>query len=185
MVDDPYSSFKEDVGPNSNMTVVLNQLADELIAAQREVARIQEELTTANNVVKDITENRIPSVAEGLEGKFDLGNDRVLEIKEDIRASVAGDRLVPAVQWLDENNYSSIVKRTLVFEFGKDDDEKVKKFKESVAPIIKEQKLVMKEKTAIHPQTLLAWVKERLKEGDKIPSETFGIFRQRTAKVKE
>ena len=53
-----------------------------------------------------------------------------------------------------------------------------------MAPIIKEHKLVMKDKQAIHPQTLLAWVKERLKEGDNLPVETFGIFRQRTAKVK-
>lgn len=179
--DDDYGDFR---GDNSNLTAVLNQLADELVAALQEVADAEQTLKEKKAYADDIAQVRIPAATDGLEGKFDLGNDRTLEVKEEIRASVAGDKLAPAVQWLDEHDYGSIVKRTLVFEFGKDDDEKVKKFKEAVTPIIREQKLVMKEKTAIHPQTLLAWVKERLKEGDKLPIETFGIFRQKTAKVK-
>lgn len=179
--DDDYGAFREN---NSNLTTVLNQLADELVAALREVQEAEQTLKEKKSYADDIAQVRIPAATDGLEGKFDLGNDRVLEVKEEIRASVAGDKLAPAVEWLDQNDYGSIVKRTLVFEFGKDDDEKVKKFKEAIAPIIRDQRLVFKEKTAIHPQTLLAWVKERLKEGDKLPVETFGIFRQKTAKVK-
>jgi len=182
--DDAYGDFREDTGPNSNLTIVLNQLADELIEALKEVAEAEQTLKDKQNYANDIAQVRIPAATDGLEGKFELGNDRVLEVKEEIRASVAGEKLAPAVLWLDEHDYGSIVKRTLVFEFGKDNDEKVKKFKEAIAPIIRDQRLVFKEKTAIHPQTLLAWVKERLKEGDNLPVKTFGIFRQKTAKVK-
>lgn len=182
-MDDPYADFKSQEG--DNLKTVLRELADELIAAEAEVARIQEELTAANNIVKDLVENRIPNVAEGLEGKFDLGDGRTLTIKEEIRASVAGEKLAPAVEWLDAHDYGNIVKRTLTFEFGKDDDERVKAFKDAVAPILKQQRLVLKEKQAIHPATLVAWVKERLGEGDNLPVDVFGIFRQRVAKVKE
>ncbi len=185
MSDDAYGDFRDDTGPGSNINAVLNQLADELIAAQEEVERIEQELVVAKNLVKDITEKRIPAVTDGLEGKFNLGNDRILEIKEDIRASVAGEKLGPAVEWLTEHKFDSIVKRSLGFEFGKNDHKKVAEFKKVMEPIIKELGLVMKEKNAIHPQTLLAWVKERLKEGDEIPADTFGVFRQKSAKVKE
>ena len=181
MTDDPYADFK---APSSNLSTVLNQLADELLEAQKELADAEAVVETKKNIVRDIAEKRIPEAVDGVEGKIDLGNDRTLEIKEEIRASVAGEKLAPAVQWLDDNDYGGIVKRQLIFEFGKDDHEKVKKFKKLMAPIIKEHKLVMKDKQAIHPQTLLAWVKERLKEGDNLPVDTFGIFRQRTAKVK-
>lgn len=184
MADDPYGELRDSIGPGSNLNTILNQLADELVVALQEVADAEQKLTEAKAFADDIATKRIPAATDGLEGKFDLGNDRILEVKEEIRASVAGDKLLPAVLWLDQNNYGSIVKRTLVFEFGKDDDERVKAFKKTMAPIIKAQKLVMKEKTAIHPQTLLAWVKERLKEGDNLPVETFGIFRQKIAKVK-
>lgn len=183
--DDPYGDFRESTGPGSNLNTILNQLADELLEAEAEVTAAEIVLKEKKALVEDIATKRIPAVTDGLEGKFDLGNDRTLEVKEEIRASVAGEKLAPAVEWLDNNDFGAIVKRTLVFEFGKDDDEKVKAFKEAVTPIIKAQKLVMKEKTAIHPQTLLAWVKERLKEGDNLPVDVFGIFRQKTAKVKE
>jgi hypothetical protein len=182
-MDDPYADFKSQEG--DNLKTVLRELADELIAAQAEVDRIQLELDAANGVVKDLVENRIPNVAEGLEGDFNIGDGRTLTIKQEIRASVAGEKLAPAVEWLDAHNYGNIVKRNLTFEFGKDDDERVKAFKEAVLPILVAQKLVLKEKTAIHPATLLAWVKERLKEGDNLPVDVFGIFRQRIAKVKE
>lgn len=182
-MDDPYAEFKASQG--DNLKTVLRSLADELVDAMAEVERIQEQLTVAQNMVKDLTEVRIPAVAEGLEGKFDLGDGRSLTIKEEIRASVAGEKLEPAVEWLDSQGYGGIVKRNLTFEFGKDDHERVQAFKEAIAPILKSQRLVLKEKRAIHPQTLVAWVKERLGEGDKLPVDIFGIYRQRVAKVKE
>ena len=183
MDDDPYASLRAD--ESSNIQTVLRQLADELLEHMAEVDRIKEELQAAENLVRDYTENRIPAVAEGLEGKFDLGDGRTLTIKEEIRASVAGEKLAPAVEWLDAHDYGNIVKRNLIFEFGKDDDEKVKAFKEAVTPILKAQKLVLKEKHAIHNATLVAWVRERLDEGESLPIDIFGIFRQRIAKVKE
>lgn len=182
-MDDPYAAFKANEG--DNMKTVLRALADELVGAMAEVERIEQELEVARNVVKDLTENRIPAVAEGLEGKFDLGDGRTLTIKEEIRASVAGEKLAPAVEWLDAHDYGNIVKRNLTFEFGKDDHDKVRAFKDFIAPILREQRLVLKEKNAIHPATLVAWVKERLAEGDALPVDVFGIFRQRIARVKE
>lgn len=182
-MDDPYGEFKASEG--DNFKAVLRGLADELLEAMAEVDRIKEELMTAENMVKDLTDVRIPNVVEGLEGKFDLGDGRTMTIKEEIRASVAGEKLEPAVEWLDANNYGNIVKRNLIFEFGKDDHEKVQAFKEAITPILKQQRLVLKEKRAIHNATLVAWVKERLAEGDDLPIDIFGIFRQRIAKVKE
>ncbi|HMW46618.1 MAG TPA: hypothetical protein PKD47_12090, partial [Solirubrobacterales bacterium] len=45
--------------------------------------------------------------------------------------------------------------------------------------------LVMKSNYTVHHATLNSWVKERLADGEQLPTDTFGIFRQRTAKVKE
>lgn len=179
MSDDPYADFKK---PDSNFKVMLRSLADELERANEEVVRIQTELTTAENMVKDIVERKIPEATEGMDGKFDLGDGRELELNEKVRASIAGDKRVPAIKWLDEHDFGHIVKRQLIFEFGKGSDEEMKAFVEHVK---KFKKLpVMKENFSVHPQTLIAWVNERLKEGDDLPKETFGIFVQRFAKIK-
>ncbi len=182
MDDDPYGDFKENDG---NLTIVLRTLADELQAAEENVKRIEEELEVANNLRRDIAEFRIPAATDGLDGKFELGDGRTLTIKEEIRASIAGDKKVPAIQWMDSHGFGHIVKRQMTFEFGKDDLERAEAFKEILKPIMAQMKLVLKENHQVHPATLVAWVKERLSEGDDLPVDIFGIFRQRTAKVKE
>lgn len=186
MSDDPYADFRDDEIP-SNLMNVLTQLADELVAAEAEIERITTELEKANDNCREIKEHKIPNVAEGLEGEFKLKDGRTLLVKEEIRASIAGDKAVPAIKWIDDHDYGHIVKRQVIIEFGKDSEEEVK----SLMKALKEHQasecvtLDIKIKDSVHHMTLLSWVKERLAEGENLPKDTFGIFHQKTARVKE
>ena len=176
-----YSGYTDE--PSSNLKAVLRSLADELTTAQEEVERKELELQRAKAVLRDITDNRIPAATEGMDGVLDLGDGRRLEIKEEIRASIAGDKKYPAIRWLDDNGYGNIVKRKLEIFFDKTEQDKV----QAVINALKKSgfDFPMKEDYSIHWKTLESWVRERLGEGDSLPSETFGIYRQRSAKVKE
>ena len=182
MSTDPYSSVKSDK-PSSNLDIVLCQLADELQAAEALVIEKEQELAEAKLAVTDISEKRIPEVADGLEGKFELSDGRSMTVKEEIRSSIAGEKRVPAIQWLDEHKFGHIVKRELVFQFAKGDTKRFEEFQKHIKKL--KLPLVMKEQFSVHHATLNAWVKERLKEGVDLPKDVFGIFRQRIAKVKD
>ena len=179
---DEYAAFRQP-DKNDNLNGVLRSLADELMAAEAEITRITAELEVANNIKKDLVEKRIPDVTDGLEGKFNLGDGREMTIKEEIRSSIAGEKRVPAIQWLDENGYGHIVKREIIFEFPKGEEERCKKFIEAIESLDLGP-LVMKSNYTVHHATLNSWVKEQLGEGVELPKETFGIFRQRVAKLK-
>ena len=180
---DDYAAFRDE-GQNSNLSAVLVSLADELIAAEEEVARIEVMLEEAKLKVKDIAEVRLPQATDGMEGKFNLGDGRELQVKEEIRSSIAGEKREPAIKWLDDNGYGHIVKREVSFEFPKGDEERCKKFIEMIGTL-QLGPLVMKSNYTVHHATLNSWVKEQLGEGVDLPTDTFGIFRQRTAKIKE
>lgn len=182
MTADPYAAFKDEAIPG-NLEIVLMQLADELVAADALILEREEALEAAKDARKDIAEVRIPLATEGMNGKLVLKDGRTLEVKEDIRSSIAGEKRVPAIRWLDEHDYGHIVKRELVFSFAKGDDEAFEKFEKAVKKI--KMPLVMKENFSVHHATLNAWVKEQLGMGTELPKEVFGIFRQRVAKVKE
>jgi len=184
MTDDPYAAFKDDSIPG-NLEIVLMQLADELQEADVLIAEAEEALEKAKDARKDIAEVRIPAATEGMNGKLTLKDGRILEVKEDIRSSIAGEKRIPAIKWLDDHDYGHIVKREFVFKFPKGADEQTAKFKEAIAKLSKKMPLVMTEEFSVHHATLNAWVKEQLGEGVELPKETFGIFRQRVAKVKE
>lgn len=181
MSDDPYAAVREPV--NSNLNHVLMGLADELEAAEAYVIQKEQELEDAKDALREISEKRIPSAVEGLEGKFTLPDGRELKVAEEIRASIAKERRVPAIQWLDKHGYGNIVKRQLIFEFDRKEQEKFRKFMEKVGKM-KLPGLNMKEQFSVHHMTLTSWVRERLKEGDTIPFDVFGVFRQTTSKVK-
>ena len=70
-----------------------------------------------------------------------------------------------------------------MFSFAKGDDKGFKAFEDTIKKL--KMPLVMKEEFSVHHATLNAWVKEKLGEGIELPRDTFGIFRQRVAKVKE
>ena len=182
MPTDPYAAVKSDK-PSGNLDTVLIQLADELQAAELLVDVKEQELAEAKQAASDIAEKRIPDATDGLEGKFELSDGRTMTVKEDIRSSIAGEKRVPAIQWLDDNDYGHIVKRELVFQFAKGDIERFEAFQEHVKKL--KLPLVMKEQFSVHHATLNSWVKERLKDGVELPVDTFGIFRQRVAKVKD
>jgi hypothetical protein len=118
-----------------------------------------------------------------MNGKLTLKDGRILEVKEDIRSSIAGEKRVPAINWLDANGYGNLPKRQIIVEFSKGEDKAFKKF----AADLRRRKLplVVEENHTVHHATLNAWVKEQLNEGVELPKDTFGIFRQRVAKVKE
>lgn len=181
---DVYAAFRSE--PGDNFKTVLRLLADEYLEAEAEVAEKEAELELAKAKRKDIAEVRIPQVTEGMEGKFDLGDGRELILKEEIRSSIAGEKREPAIAWLDEHDYGHIVKRQIIVEFAKGDTERCEAFLQSTKALEKNLgTLVVKTNYNVHHATLNSWVKEQLSEGVDLPVDVFGIFRQRTAKVKE
>ena len=184
MTDDPYSEFRDE--PGENFKAVLRTLADEYLESESEVAQKEHELEVAKAHLKDIAEIRIPQATEGMDGKFDLGDGRELQLKEEVRASIAGEKRYPAINWLDEHDYGHIVKRQIIVEFGKGEQERADRLLKTLKELEPQLgTLVIKTNYNVHPMTLVSWVKEQLKEGVDLPVDVFGIYRQRTAKVKE
>ena len=179
---DPYADFKSD--DDSNFKTVLRQLADELQEAEAEVAEAQAELEKKQGLLKDLEEIRIPDATQGMEGVFDLGDGRKLELKEHVRGSIAGEKAAPAIKWIDENGYGHIVKRQLIFEFDRDSMDKYEAFIKFVEDYVRKNNIVMQPKFNVHPQTLMAWMREMLSNGEQFPKEVFGFYHQRKAKVK-
>ena len=181
MPKDVYAAMRDE--PNANLKIVLNQLAGELELAAKNVAIKEAELEAAKEVHKQIAEERVPAAMDGMEGTFILENGKKLICKEELRSSIAGDKRVPAIAWLDDHDYGHIVKRELVIQFARDELKAFRKFQRDL--MRRKKQLIIKEQFSVHHATLNAWVKEQLSEGVNIPRDIFGIFRQRTAKVKE
>lgn len=181
---DEYGAFRSQ--PGDNFKAALRSLADELLQKEAEIQKLESELEIVKAQKRNLTEKVIPEITEGMDGKFDLGDGRELILKEEIRSSIAGEKREPAISWLDEHDYGHIVKRQVIVEFAKGDTERCEAFLKAVRSLEKDLgSLIVKTNFTVHHSTLNSWVKERLAEGVDLPTDIFGIYRQRVAKVKE
>lgn len=179
-----YSGFQDDtpqIGDNLMKSMVF--LVDQAEEAEREVERLNALLDEAKTNHRRILETEIPQLMDGMEGTFDLPDGRKVTVKEDIRCSIAGEKKYPAIKWLNENGHGAIIKRKFTIEFSKDQEDEAEAFAKELAD--RDEPLNVKREFSVHPQTLGAFVREQLGEGVALPAETFGIFRQRVAKIKE
>lgn len=176
-----YSEFEDDTIGDNLMTTLIS-LADQLEAAESEVERLNALLSEAKKNAKRLEEEDIPNVLEGLEGDITLSDGRVLKVGTKIRINVPDTKKPTAYKWLEDNGHGALIKREFKIDFDKDQEEWANEFEESLKN--RERPLNVKRSKSVHPQTMLAFVKDQLEKGTDIPKDLFGVYRQRIAKLK-
>ena len=165
-----------------NLMATLEALADKQEGLESEIEELEELIAKKKKQLSGIATKEIPDLLQGITGSLKLEDGRTLEISEKWRASIAGDRAAPATEWMDDHGHGNLVKREFIISFNKEDEAWAKKFRADLER--RKKKLNYKVKRNVHPQTLVAWVNERMSEGDDLPKDLFGMFHQKTAKVK-
>lgn len=173
---------KKKSAPTQDKLSQLARLADQQREWEVKIAKIEEELDEAKKKLASISEGVLPGLMDELElEEFKTKSGLVIKVGEHVRASISKERAEEAFQWLDDNGFSKLIKRTFTILFGKDEEKWANKFEGDLKK--RKRQLAVKRKKEVHNQTLVAFVKERLTEGQEIPLELFGVFRQRYTKV--
>lgn len=183
MNDDPVYDYGEDSTPaiGQNLMAMLIGAADQQEKLEAEIADLEAQVETKKAMLKDVSERTIPGMLDGLRGKVLLDDGRSLEVTDKIRASIAGEKAPPAIKWVEEHGSGNIVKNEVTVLFNKDEEDLARELMETLKLIGLQQKATIKK--SIHHMTLEAWVREQLANGEDLPKDIFGIFRQRMTKI--
>lgn len=84
-----------------------------------------------------------------------------------------------AIEYLMAHDGASMIKTEISMAFGKQD----RKIAERVINQLNKMKVGADVSEGVHPQTLLAYVRERMEDGDEINLEVLGIYSGRKAKI--
>jgi hypothetical protein len=110
-----------------------------------------------------------------------LNDGSTVEASTEIYASIPQAKKQQAFKWLEENNFSGLIKTQVEINFPRGEHEIAKKWLHFLK-VNKEMDAEMSE--TIHPMTLKAFIKEQIKDGTPIPLELFGAMVVDTTKVK-
>jgi hypothetical protein len=178
-----YSEFKEPVVGDSTLAQI-TRLAVEQKRLEAQVAKEEEQLQKTKDQLRDVAEFKLPALMDSIQmTKFVLADGSEIEIKETLRCGIPKGQEAEAFRWLEKNKHDGLIKRQFTIDFDKDQEEWAAKFSKELTE--RDDPVNFKCKRSVHPQTLAAFVKEQLEEGIDIPMATFGVFRQRTTKIKD
>ncbi len=178
--DDIFNEEKSDV--KDNALAQIKETAEQQERAEIKVEKSEEQLKLDKKELVRIAEKVFPELLHSLEMTEDItvGGLRV-QLAEKLRGSIPVAHREEAFKWLDKEDHGNIIKRQIIIEFSKDEEKWAAKFMRDCKQ--RKKKLNMIVKRSVHPQTLQAWCREMLGDGEDFPMELFGIFLQTFTKV--
>lgn len=177
----------EDVAESSETRTPTNKELDELTSLVQamqlqgqEVDRLSEELSQANDKLRDTQRERIPNLFDQLGlSQIKLATGESVEVKRSFAAHISKKNWPAALRWLRKHGHEAIVKHDVTIKLKKGEEEAHR----SLVAKLNDDGFSYADNEGVHPQTLKAFVKEQIEAGADLPMETFGVHPLRTTKV--
>lgn len=182
MPDYDYSGEMPKAGDNILKTVA--SVAMDQKKAELEVARLEEKLNEAKELLRSISEDRLPGImADAQQSELTTADGIKVSVKNKVYGSIPKGNPEPGLALLEELGSGNLIKRAFTILFGKGDEAWAKKFAADLAK--RKKPLNHKVERTVHPQTLQAYVREKLEEGGLTADQmkTLGVFEKKVAVI--
>jgi predicted transcriptional regulator len=158
----------------------LSSLAEELRGAETEVANLEAKLAAAKADVERIAEEEIPELmAEIGMAEFKTASGFTVSIDRKVYAKIPKYRMGEAVQWLDDNGEGGMVRRKVIVDFNRDQEDAAAELAED----LESKYAAVAQDYSVHSSTLKAWAKRKIEAGEELPEDLFGILTKQVAKI--
>jgi hypothetical protein len=175
------SDVMESVLPDNNKLTELSDLVSQLSKLNEALEKVNEFQEKINAKITEINSVRIPDLFDELGvKKLSLSDGRTVEIIRKFAASISKEKEAECFNWLKEHNHDAIIKDSIAVKLKKGEGE----ISAKITKFLNELQVTFEKKRAVHPQTLLAFVKEQIENGENLPQELFNVFPIRTTKIK-
>ena len=162
----------------------ISELCNRLLDLQEQARRIEDNLKSKNDEIRVLSEQEIPNLMqEAGVSEFKLADGSSVSVKPFYAARIPVSKTNEAFQWLIGNGYGDLIKNTVSLNFGKSEDN----IANSLVEDLKSKGHNVSQKKKVEPQTLKAFVKEAIQNGQNVPMDLFGVYisNKTTIKTKE
>lgn len=175
-----YEGLTEDTVDNHEAFERLNALVKEKAEADAQVSECERALKQAQDRQRAISERDLPELMDELGlTSFETKSGLKVNVAEKIRVSVPAAKRDAAYDWLEKHGHSALIKRQVSVAFNRDQNEDAQRLLDEIRPRFPD----CKSERTVHPSTMRSFVISSINEGDEIPLDLFGVYRQRIAEV--
>lgn len=159
----------------------ITALAHALVAADRNVELINQQLKDAAEKARMLREESLPmAMLELGVQSMQLNTGEKVAIKQDVYAAIPVASRDDAYAWLEQHGFGGLIKTGLELQFSKGEAERM----EAAAKMLRDQGYQPEIERGVHAQTLKAFLREQLEAGNaELPLDLFGARPVWTAKI--
>lgn len=174
-----------DVGASapSDKLEQLHELLEEAIALEGAVAQMEDDLKAARSALHALRTGRIPDMMAELQMDEVTFKGWSVKVDDFVSGSLPKDasKRAKAIEWLEANDGAGLIKTDVSVSFGRSEREQASSLWHSLESDGLPASLV----SSVHAQTLQAFARQRIRDGDPIEPETLGLYVGKVAKMKE
>ena len=164
----------------------LRILSERVAELQAELAEVEDQAKILKGQINDVLTRKMPDAMLGAGFGFGDSIDvdgRGYKLELLVRGSwpknaVKAER---AYEQLEEYGATDLVRQSLIAEFPEDEVDEIKKWQELLAQYAQ----LVEVKRTVHPQTLMAFARERFKAGEDINFDRLGLYNAPIVRVRK
>lgn len=161
----------------------LHAALEEATAMEEVVEQLEQDLKAAKATLHKMRTGIVPDIMTEIQMDKTTWNGWDVSVSDFVSGSLPRepDKKARAIEWLEGNEGGSLIKTKLNVDFGKGEKEKADK----LAALLVTKGLEPKVEVGAHAQSLQAFARERIKNGEPIDTEVLGLYTGRVAKFKK
>lgn len=165
---------------------LLTGLAERQLDLEAEIAEKEKQLKALGAEHRELAWKQIPELMESIDlDFFRLKSGFEINVKDDLRLSIPKDpeKRAKVIEWLVENDGSYLIKEEFGFKFDKGQGDAAAEFAEYCEKY--PGRLNMARAEGCETNSVKAFLKAKLEEGEDVPLDLLGGHRQTIAKIKK
>jgi len=173
-----------DQAPKAPATLANLQFSlEEATSLEEQIAQMEDDIKAAKKNLNYIKSQRIPDMMSELQMEQIVWKGWKCKVSDFVSGSLPkeDEPREKAIEWITLHGGEDLIKTQVTTEFGRSGHNEAM----SLAAELQEQGYNVSAKSGVHPQTLCAWVRERLKKGEEIDIDTIGIYTGKVAKFEK
>lgn len=174
-------SFEEgDATASPDSLGLLQKKFAEVIELKGMVDQLEADLSAAKQQLNLLNTSVIPDIMVQLQMEECVFRGWKVKVGEFVSGSLPKEfeRRASAIQWLESHDGGDLIKTSLTVAFSRSQHNEAM----NLAGDLEQQGFAASIDSTVHPQTLAAWARERMKNGEDIDPEVLGLYTGRVAK---
>lgn len=174
--------FDVGVSAPSDKLEQLHGLLEEAFALEGALAQMEDDLKAARSALHSLRTGRIPDMMAELQMDEATFKGWSVKVDDFVSGSLPKDpkKRAKAIDWLEANDGAGLIKTDVSVSFGRSEHEQATSLWQS----LEGDGLPASLSSTVHAQTLQAFARQRIRDGDPIDPEALGLYVGKVAKMK-